>query len=142
MYCKLDYATGLTVPHLSPLFYASRYIDDLFFILYQVVNQPTLELLVTLLDDIYAPAGLTSVARGVSGDNVVHLDVQYPSPQSTGQDLCFRMYQKPDNCYEYPHFNSCINPSIKTGLVISETWRIMLRFHSADDCTREFLLFS
>jgi hypothetical protein len=79
VYCELEYAAGLAVPYLSPLFYASRYIDDLFFVLRQVVNQPTLESLVTLLDDIYTPAGLTSVAGGVSGDNVVHLDVQYPS---------------------------------------------------------------
>jgi hypothetical protein len=142
VYCELDYAAGLTVPYLSPLFYAFRYIDDLFFVLCQVVNQPTLESLVALLDNIYVPAGLTSVAGGVSSDNVVHLDVQYPSLQNTGQDLCFGMYQKPGNCYQYPHFDSCINPSIKTGLVISEAWRIMQRFHSANDCVREFLLFS
>jgi hypothetical protein len=79
-YCELDYTIGLTVSHLSPLFYTSRYIDDLFFVLCQAINPPALKSLVTLLNVIYEPAGLTFVAGGTSSDNVVYLDVQYPCP--------------------------------------------------------------
>jgi hypothetical protein len=139
--CELDYAISLTVPCLSPLFYASRYINNLFFVLHQAINPPALESLVTLLNVIYEPAGLTSVAGGTSSDNVVHLDVQYPCPQSIGKDLRFGMYRKLSNCYQYPHFDLCINPSIKTSQVVFEAWRIVWHFHSAKDCAREFLLF-
>jgi hypothetical protein len=38
-YYKLEYALSLEVPQLSPLFWCSRYIDNLFFVLRHPVNQ-------------------------------------------------------------------------------------------------------
>jgi hypothetical protein len=52
------------------------------------------------------------------------------------------MYKKPGNCYQYLHFDSCINPSIKTTVVIFEAWRIVTRFDNASDCAHEFTKFS
>jgi hypothetical protein len=88
-------------------------------------HSPQLKTLITVLEDIYIPSGPKLVAGGSSSNNVVFFDFQVSTLQVTQARLKFRMYRKPDNCYQYPHFNSCINSSIKTAVVISESWRIV-----------------
>jgi hypothetical protein len=77
--------------------------------------------LTDILDQIYAPSGLFSIASGMFNNNIIFLDLQIPSPQATVKDLKFGMYSKPGNCYKYSHFNSCINSDILSGLVVSES---------------------
>jgi hypothetical protein len=139
VFCKLTYAHTLPEPCNSSLFWAFRYIDDLFFILRSSLQ---LETLSTVLKNIYTPSGLKSVAGGSSGNKMIFLDIQVPTPQVTQTRLKFGMYRKPGNCYQYLHFDSCINPNIKTAVVISKAWRIVARFDNTSDCTREFTKFS
>jgi hypothetical protein len=138
VFCKLMQAHTLSEPHNSLLFWAFRYIDDLFFIL---ISSLQLETLSTVLKDIYASSGLKSVAGG-SSDNKVILDIQVSTLQVVQTRLKFGIYKKPDNCYQYLHFNSCINPSIKITVIIFKAWRIVARFDNTSDCAREFAKFS
>jgi hypothetical protein len=96
VFCELMHAHTLSKLHNSPLFWAFRYIDDLFFILRL---SPQLETLTTVLEDIYALSGLKLVAGGSLGNNVVFLDIQVPTLQVTQARLKFGMYRKSDNCY-------------------------------------------
>jgi hypothetical protein len=138
-FCKLTYACSLPNSHDSPLFWTFRYIDDLFFILKSSLQ---LETLLTILKDIYALSRLKSITSDSSGNNVVFLDLQVSTFQVIQARLKFRMYRKPGICYQYPHFDSCINSSIKTAVIISKSWRIIARFDNVSDCTCEFTKFS
>jgi hypothetical protein len=73
IFCELMHARTLPKPHNSPLFWAFRYIDNLFFILRL---SPQLKTLSTVLEDIYAPSKLKSVAGGSSSNKVIFLDIQ------------------------------------------------------------------
>jgi hypothetical protein len=79
---------------------------------------------------------------GSLNGNVVHLNVQYPSPQCTEKPFQFGMYQKPGNCYQYPYFNLYINPSIKSSLVVSKAWCIVSCFDNVMDASQEFTKFA
>jgi hypothetical protein len=127
VFCKLTHAHTLPKLHNSPLFWAFRYIDDLFFILR---SSPQLETLSTVLKDIYAFSRLKSVAGGSFGNKVIFLDIQVPTPQVAQTRLKFGMYRMPGNCYQYLYFDSCINPSIKTAVIISKAWRIVAEISS------------
>jgi hypothetical protein len=116
-FCKLTHACILPELCNFPLFWAFRYIDDLFFILR---SSPQLETLSTVLEDIYTLSGLKSVASGSFGNKVIFLDIQVPTPQVAQTRLKFGMYKKPSNYYQYLHFDSCINSSIKTAVIIFE----------------------
>jgi hypothetical protein len=78
---------------------------------------------------------------GMLNNNVVFLNLQVPSLQATVDDLKFRMYRKPDNCYEYFHFDSCINSNILSGQVVLEVWRIVACFDNANNAALEFQKF-
>jgi hypothetical protein len=133
------YACALPELYNSPLFWAFRYINNLFFIL---KSSPQLETLSTVLEDIYTLSRLKSVAGGSSGNKVIFLDIQVPTSQVTQTRLKFGMYKKPGNCYQYLYFNFYINPSIKTTVIIFKAWRIIIRFDNASDCIHEFTKFS
>eukprot|EP00026_Physarum_polycephalum_P017059 Phypoly_transcript_18145.p1 GENE.Phypoly_transcript_18145~~Phypoly_transcript_18145.p1 ORF type:complete len:225 (-),score=23.42 Phypoly_transcript_18145:102-680(-) len=100
----------ISIEHNFP--YLSRYLDNLFVPIHCGSPNP-----LPILVDLYKSTSLRLVESAKAFNNMVFLDMQFLSPQSSTH-LSFELYVKPGINYQYPHFNSFIPSHIKFGLVI------------------------
>ena len=115
-----------------------RYIDDIFIIWTQ--SQHQLETFLTALNNFHPSLHYT---YSFSTENTDFLDLTiYKGPHfQCTHHLDTRTFQKPQNLYQYLHFESCHQRSVHKGIILTECIRYIRTNTSKDNYIRTIHLF-